>query len=208
MQLSSYAHPENPPCLSPIHFSVQYILHHRLDHNIHHHHSDYVSIRMKEEREKRGSDALLPLDHPPPREDVLSTLDKREISKITFRDALYAHLLDIVPSRPYIQTGVWTTPNNNNNNYIVQFDAAIAVYASPHNHNNYPFREGRLWQNREEILRRLREEILVNVKIDLNSSSYNYDYRSLFFQSLLVPYLGLEGSEGHVENVLLDGVYL
>lgn len=57
---------------------------------------------------------------------LLSTMDKRELSKVVVRDAVFGRLLDLVPSRQHIQTAVWTLSR-----HVIQIDGAVTVCAMP-----------------------------------------------------------------------------
>lgn len=57
---------------------------------------------------------------------LLSTMDKRELSKVVVRDAVFARVLDLVPSRQYVQTAVWTLSPQ-----VIQIDGAVTVCVMP-----------------------------------------------------------------------------
>ncbi|GET91594.1 unspecified product [Leishmania tarentolae] len=62
---------------------------------------------------------------------LLSTMDKRELSKVVIRDAVFGRLLDLVPSRQHIQTAVWTLSQ-----HVIQIDGAVTLCAMPRDARN------------------------------------------------------------------------
>jgi hypothetical protein len=130
---------------------------------------------------------------------LLSTMDKRELSKVVVRDAVYARVLDLVPGRQHVQVAVWTLSP-----HIIQIDGAVAVCAVPRDapvgHTTVIVNDPCKWTSSfpaagaADVRRVLRERLR---EIALDSS---------FFASLLKPYLGDVGCEGDIVTAAVDGV--
>lgn len=120
---------------------------------------------------------------------LLSTLDRRELSKTIVRDAVYARVLDLVPARQCIQTAVWTLSAQ-----VIQFDGAVLVCDEHLDddamHQVVERRDG------GGLRGRLRRRILEMVS------------DAALFAVLLQPYLGPQGCHGHVVWAAVDGTVL
>ncbi|KAK7201959.1 hypothetical protein NESM_000263800 [Novymonas esmeraldas] len=128
---------------------------------------------------------------------LLSTMDRRELSKVVVRDAVFARLLDLVPSRQHVQTAVWTLSP-----HVIQIDGAVAVCVAPRDAavgHDLPSAAIRLGGSsagalgdvdgvREAVRERVAELVL--------------DAR--LFACLLQPYLGDVGCDGDIVDARVD----
>ncbi|KAG5496312.1 hypothetical protein JKF63_02614 [Porcisia hertigi] len=123
---------------------------------------------------------------------LLSTMDKRELSKVVVRDAVFGRLLDLVPSRQHIQTAVWTLSSN-----VIQIDGAVTVCAMPRDARNAdPFgTTSRLAASRDGSSASACVEDLCNI-VGERVGEIVTDAR--LFACLLQPYLGVTGCQGDV----------
>ncbi|KAG5494807.1 hypothetical protein JIQ42_02422 [Leishmania sp. Namibia] len=131
---------------------------------------------------------------------LLSTMDKRELSKVIVRDAVFGRLLDLVPSRQHIQIAVWTLSP-----HVIQIDGAVTVCAMPRDaRNDHPIgRSSRHAASRgvssayddlesmRDIVRERVGEIVTDAQL---------------FACLLQPYLGEVGCQGDVIQAFVDAV--
>lgn len=136
---------------------------------------------------------------------LLSTMDKRELSKVIVRDAVYARVLDLVPGRQHVQVAVWTLSP-----HIIQIDGAVAVCALPRDSAGLsagPLAGCSSWSIGErsgpatsasmpatQDVRRVLQERLREIAFD-----------SSLFATLLKPYLGEVGCQGDVVRATVDG---
>ncbi|KPA84847.1 unspecified product [Leptomonas pyrrhocoris] len=118
---------------------------------------------------------------------LLSTMDKRELSKVVVRDAVYARVLDLVPGRQHVQVAVWTLSP-----HIIQIDGAVAVAAPLHDSEGFLSSFSTL---NESDFRRVVQERLHELAVDAS-----------LFASLLQPYLGDVGCRGDIVTATVDGV--
>ncbi|KPI86218.1 hypothetical protein ABL78_4731 [Leptomonas seymouri] len=118
---------------------------------------------------------------------VLSTMDRRELSKVVVRDAVYARVLDLVPGRQHVQAAVWTLSPR-----IIQIDGAVAVAAPAQASGKLPssFSAASALEFRRVLRERLRE-----LAVDAG-----------LFASLLQPYLGDVGCQGAIVRSSVDGI--
>ncbi|SYZ68774.1 hypothetical_protein [Leishmania braziliensis MHOM/BR/75/M2904] len=151
-------------------------------------------------RHSPSSVALSPLPSTNAAVPLLSTMDKRELSKVVVRDAVFGRLLDLVPSRQHIQTAIWTLSSN-----VIQIDGAVAVCAMPRDGcNGHPFsgashlvasRGGSSAYADVEGLCDVVRERVGELVVDAQ-----------FFACLLQPYLGDIGCQGDVIQASVDVV--
>ncbi|KAG5470656.1 hypothetical protein LSCM1_01902 [Leishmania martiniquensis] len=131
---------------------------------------------------------------------LLSTMDKRELSKVIVRDAVFGRLLDLVPSRQHIQIAVWTLSP-----YVIQIDGAVTVCAMPRDaHNSGPVRRAsrraasRGGSSAYEDVESMRDIVRLRVGEIVTDAH--------LFACLLQPYLGDVGCRGDVIQAFVDTV--
>lgn len=129
---------------------------------------------------------------------LLSTMDKRELSKVVVRDAVYARVLDLVPGRQHVQIAVWTLSP-----HIIQIDGAVAVGGVPHPSST-------AWCTAASASNpgRLSVSALLDSRSVLQDRLRELAVDSNLFASLLKPYLGEVGCQGDVVAATVDGAQL